>query len=239
MSFLTSDALVAAGGLTLNSTTQQHKLGERVSSSDGRAFRYCLAGGTTLVVGKLQQSPAQVANHLGLAVQAAAAIGATSAAVTLGATATTLNQYAEGFLVITATPGQGYTYKISGHAAASGSATQTLNLEDAIVIALTTSSTADLSLNPHSGVIVNPTTATGSPVGVAVAAVTNANFGWVQCHGSVACLNDAGTTVGLGVAPSAAVAGAVKTMAATLAQVGYALNTGNDTKYNAVYLTIS
>jgi hypothetical protein len=93
-------------------------------------------------------------------------------------------------------------------------------------------------LNPYNGIIVNPTAATGAPVGVAPWALTTATFGWVQTHGVANVLNDSSTTVGLGVAPSAATAGAVKTMAATLCQVGFALQTGTTTDFCAVYLTL-
>lgn len=230
---------IVPGDLTLNTANALTCLGTKAFTDDGRVFRYACAGGVSLVPGKLQQSPAQVSNHLGIAVQAAAAVGATSVSVTLGATAATANQYAGGTMVVTATPGQGYTYKIKSHPAASLSTTLTLTLEDPIVVALTTSSTVSLMANPYNGIIVNPTTATGSPVGVAVTAVTNAQYGWLQVGGAVACLNDTGTTVGLGVAPSAAVAGAVKTMAATLCQVGYAMETGVDTKYNTIFLTMN
>ena len=221
-----------------NTSNQELELGTYAETPDGRGFRYVKAGGTSLVVGKLQQSPAQVANHLGCAVAAASAIGATTVTVTLGATAATLNQYAGGFLVVTATPGEGYTYKIKSNPAADASASCVITLEDPIKVALTTSSTVDLVLNQYNGVIVNPTTATGRPVGVGVNIVTNAYFGWIQTKGEVACLNDSSTTIGLGVAPSAATAGAVKTAATTLETVGFTVNTGTTTKYNCIFLTI-
>lgn len=220
-----------------SSSTQYHVLGDYIQTPDGRGYRYGLAGGTTLVVGKLQQTAAEVTANENLSI-AAAALGATQI-VTTSTVTVTANQYAGGYANIDVTPGVGYTYRISNHAAATA-AVLTINLEaaDSIQVALTTSSKVDLVSHPYNGVIVNPTTATGSPVGVAVYPVVNAQYGWIQTYGPCAVLGDSGTTVGLGLAPSAAVAGAVKTMAATLCQVGYALMTFTDTRYNTAYLTI-
>lgn len=213
-------------------------LGAMITGEDGREFRWCVAGGTSLVAGKLQQSPVQVANHLDLAIVNTQAIGDTQITVTLGATAATANQYAGGSVQIEEATGVGIQYQISSHPAAALSTNLTLNLADPIVVALDTTSKATLVLNQFNGVIVNPATATGIPVGVAVWALPTTTLGWIQTHGPAVCLNDGGTTVGLGLAPSASVAGAVKTMAATLCQVGYAMQTGSDTKYCGIFLTL-
>jgi len=214
-------------------------LGSMITGGDGREFRWCYAGGTTLVAGNLQQAPAQIANHIGLVIVNPQAVGDTQLTVTLGGTAATANQYAGGYVQIYSATGGGLQYQISSHPAqATTTGNVTLNLFDPILVAITTSSTASLVLNPYNGIIVNPTTATSAPVGVAPWALTTATFGWVQTHGVANVLNDSSTTVGLGVAPSAATAGAVKTMAATLCQVGFALQTGTTTDFCAVYLTL-
>ena len=222
-----------------SSTTQYHVLGDYIQTPDGRGYRYALAGGTTLVVGKLQQASAEVTANENLSIAAAAItpVGTVPTIVTTSTVTVTANQYAGGFANIDVTPGVGYTYRISSHPAATA-AVVTITLEDPIQVALTTSSKVDLVASPFNGVIVNPATATSSPVGVGVYPVVNAQYGWVQTYGPAAVLSDGGTTVGLGLAPSASVAGAVKTMAATLCQVGYALMTFTDTRYNTAYLTI-
>ena len=121
------------------SSTQGLPLGSRGETKDGRQFRYALVGGTALVAGNLLQSPAQVANHLSLAVASAAAIGAAEVTVTLGGTAATANQYREGYLVTSSTPGHGYSYKIKSHPAQSTTTGNvTLTLEDPLLVALTT-----------------------------------------------------------------------------------------------------
>jgi hypothetical protein len=237
MSFLSGDVAVAASSVTSSSATKEFALGARAKMPDGRTFRYCLAGGTALVPGKLQQAPAQITNHQNLT-PAAAAIGATSVTVTLGATAATANQYAEGWVVVTVTPGQGYQYKIASHPAADASATLVLTLEDPIAVALTASSRVDLVLNPYSGVIVNPSTATSAPVGVAVYPVTAAQYGWIQTGGSSVILADGALAVGTNVAASNAVAGAVEAATGVQAAIGEALTGVADTEYGAVRLLL-
>lgn len=234
---ITGAIQLAASDIFGDSSVQEHALGSVGFAENGRTFRYVKAGGTALVPGKLQQGPAVVANHQNIAC-AVAALGATSVTVTLGATAATANQYAGGTLVINDVDGEGHTYRIASHPAAGSGETLVLTLDDPILVALTANSEACLFPNLYNGVVVNPTTPTNAPVGVAVKAITASYYGWIQTHGPVSCLNDSTTAVGLGIAPSQAVAGAVKTMAATLSQVGFALQAGVDTEYRTVFLTI-
>lgn len=235
---ITGPIQVSSSDVFGESSTQEHVLGTVGFADNGRTFRYVKAGASNLVPGTLQQGPAVVANHQNIAVAAAAAVGATSVTVTLGATAATANQYAGGTLVVNDVNGEGQTLRIASHPAASSSASLVLTLDDPVTVALTTSSEVCLFPNIYNGVVINPTTPTNAPVGVAVKAITATYYGWVQTHGPVSCLNDAATAVGLGIAPSQAVAGAVKTMAATLSQVGYALQAGVDTEYRTVFITI-
>lgn len=234
---LGADLVITAADLTSNTALQQHNLGERATTGDGRYFRYAKAGGVTLVPGTLQQAPVEVTNHQGLT-PAAAAIGATSVTVTLGATAATANQYSGGWLMVTITPGQGYQYKILSHPAADASASLILTLSDPIVVALTTSSRVDLVLNPYSGVIINPTTATSAPVGVAVTAITNAQYGWIQVAGVACILSDGGSTVGTNVSASNATAGAVEAAVTAQAAIGVAVTGVATTDYGAFKLNI-
>lgn len=240
MSTLRTNLSISPQELFTSSSTQGTDIGALATTGDGRYFRYVLAGGTTLVPGKLQQSPAQDATNYnpsgGLAV-AAAAIGATQVTLT-GTLTIAANALAGAIMSVAVTPGQGYSYRVKSNTAVTAAANCVVTLEDPIIIALTTSSKVTFAVNPYNGVIVNPATATGMPVGVAVFAVPNGQYGWVQTHGTVSCLTDAGTAVGLGLSPSAAVAGAVKTAAATLCVVGYALNTCVDTEYDDIFLTI-
>lgn len=237
MSYMTGDLQITAADLTANTSNQMHKLGERAVTPDGRSFRYCKVGATSLVPGKLYQAPVEVTNHENLT-PTAASIGDTTLTVTLGNTAATANQYAEGWVMVTVTPGQGYQYKIKSHPAASGSATLVLTLEDPIQVALTTSSRVDLVANPFSAVIVNPATATAAPVGAAVYPVTNAQYGWLQVGGPACLLADGAITVGTSLVASNAVAGAVEPLAGVQAAMGVAMTGIADTEYGAVMLTL-
>lgn len=241
---LSSNLLLNPNDITANFATigdaGNVTLGAAAFDNAGNRYRFVKAGGTALVPGKLQQAPAEVTNHQDV-VPTATAVGATSVTVTLGATAATANQYAGGWLVVSVTPGQGYKYLISSHPAADASATLTLTLEDAIVVALTTSSNCDLVANPYSGVIVNPTALSSAPVGGAVTAITASYFGWIQDGGVASLLADGANAVGSNLVASNGVAGAVEDAAAPGAQplVGTALTGCADQEYGAVLLNIA
>lgn len=215
------------------------ELGVRAVTGDGREFRYVQAGAVALVPGTLLQAPAQVGNHIQLT-PAAAAVGATTVTVTLGATAAVANQYSNGFLVVSADSGSGgqpgYMYQISSHPAAALSSSLTLTLGDALLNKITTSAKIDLVMNPQGngaitagteGVVIYPTTATSAPVGVAINALAIGYYGWIQVKGLATVPNDAGggITVGNGVVPSTSVAGAVKSATGTLPVIGVAATT--------------
>lgn len=216
-------------------------LGAKAYTGDGREFRYALAGATALVPGKLQQNAAETTGWEALSVTATAK-GATSITTTTTLTAT-VNQMAGGYVMVTETPGQGYVYKIKSNPAVT-SAAITIQLEDPILVALTTGSQIDIIPSPYSGVIINPTTSTGVPVGVAVFPVTAAQYGWIQVTGAANVLAQGAIAVGVTVCPSTSVAGAVVTNAAgssSLATtiVGSALTGISDTDYGSVYLSLA
>ena len=228
-----------AQGVYEESSSAQHNLGELVHTNDGRAFRYCKAGGTALAPGKLQQSSAQDTGDHNLAIAAASA-GATEI-VTTGTVTVTANQYAGGFVTIADDAGEGYMYRIDSHAAATA-AVVTLKLSDPIVVALTTDTTIDILKNPYDGVIINPTTISSSVAGVAVKALTAAYYGWLQVSGPASVLDDGGLAVGITVCASDNVAGAVEAIAdgaaELLQQVGTAIIASSDTEYGTVNLRL-
>ena len=218
----------------------QHKFGTVGFADDGRRFRYAKAGTSALVAGDLLQCPAEVTTEESLTPTAALA-GATQVTVTTGA-AVTANKYAEGFLVVTNTPGNGLMYKIKSHPANAGAASLVLTLEEPLIVALTASSRVDLVFNPYNGVLQNPATPTGCPVGVAVKAITGAYYGWIQDQGACSVLAGGNITVGrqvtanLGTAASVIVAanGATEAFPA----VGYALTTVVNGENASIFLTI-
>jgi len=232
---LCNDIMIVEGDLTSNSSTPQTTVGSRAVSPEGRVFRYAKAGAVALVPGTLLQAPAEATGNEDLAVAAAAA-GATTVTTTTTVTVTA-NQYAGGWMVVTVTPGQGYQYKIKSHPAATAAAV-TLTLEDPIQVALTTSSRVDLVANPYNGVIINPTTATNAPIGVAVYPISIGYFGWIQVGGPAAVLADGTVTVGTSVVASNGTAGAVEAATGVQAPVGIAMEGIASTEYGMIKLSI-
>ena len=239
MTKLTGPVQAVSQGIFEEETTNLHNLGELAFSNDGRAFRYCKAGGTALVAGNLQQASAQDTGDHDLAIAAAAA-GA-KAIVTTSTVTVDANQYAGGFVSIADDAGEGHLYSISGHAAASG-AVVTFNLSDKIKVALTTDTTIDVIKNPLDDVIINPTTVSSAPVGVATFAVTASSFAWLQVGGAASVLADGTITVGTDVVASDNVAGSVEVTADGAAEilsvVGTALIAATDTEYASINLRL-
>lgn len=237
------------------STQQQHQLGALIELADRRAFRYARAGATALSAGKIDTAPIQKTNHQNQAVQAAAAIGVNTVSLTLGATASTDNEYAEGYFSVGLTPGQGHVYKISYQPATSSAGTQSLTLFDNIQVALTTSSKASLIHNSHNGT-VEGTTQTVRPAGVPMTPVTGTvstptsatyvpQHYWGQTSGVASVLNDQAIALGSWLTMSASVSGAVIAMSGTYAtalltpKVGeMTIKVGVDTQYEPVFLSI-
>lgn len=237
MSSLRVNIQITPQDLFTSSSTAGTDIGALATTGDGRLFRYALAGGTSLVPGKLQQSSAQdTSNFQDLTVTAPAA-GATSI-VTTSTVTLTANQLAGGFLTISsASTNAGYTLKIKGNTAATAAVT-TIYLEDAVIAAPTGTTKIDVIPNPYSGVIVNPATASSNPVGAAVYAVTNAQYGWLQTHGPASVLADGTVVVGTGLVASNATAGALEALTGVQAPVATAITGIATTEYGFVFLTI-
>ncbi len=231
-------------------------VGNRFSSGDYREFVLVQNGASALAAGNLVQGPASIgANHTGLTC-ATAAIGATQITVTLGGTAVTANQYAGGFVVISAGTGKGQTLRIASHPAqTSTSGDVVLTLEDPLSVATSVSdSKASLTLNPYGssnganvathGVIISPSAAsTGPTIGVTVGPIaasstTVPSYGFIQTKGAVACLNTGNTAIGLDLMPGA-VNGAVATyVPATRNRVGTSTVAGEDTKAQIINIQL-
>lgn len=219
-------------------------IGELIRLADHRAFRYALAGASNISKGKAQTAPAQKTNHHNMAVQAAAAIGATSVSVTLGATATAASEYTEGYLTISVTPGQGTIYKIENQPATSSAGTQTVTLFDPINVALTTSSKANLVHNTFANTIEG-TTQTRRAAGTPMITVTASNYYWAQTHGIASVLADQAITLGSAITFSGSVSGAVIANSTTYSTavlttpIGQAdIMAGVDTEYRPIILNI-
>jgi hypothetical protein len=220
--------------------TQEHPLGFKMKATDGRVWRYGLADSNGSTAGQLYVSNANEANHANVTVQTAAAINATSVTVTLGATAATANEYADGLLIPSDVAPEGIAgFEIKSHPAADASATLALALKEPLSEAFTTSSQVTLIHNPYRAVETT-TTQTIPPAGVASVDITASYYGWYQTRGPAAVLIDAtAPAVGLSVTISDATAGAVETLDADgETNLGYMLAAGVSGEFNPVFLTI-
>lgn len=217
-----------------DSSTAQHGLGQMARTKDGRQFRYVECGATALVVGNALQSQVEDTDHDNITCRATA-IGATALLITTGSGNgnLTANEYSEGYAIVDTTPGLGYCYRISDHAAIAASTDGAINLvpEDAIEVALTSDSRVTLVANPYKNVIQHPvTTASGVCVGGAVYPITADYFGWIQTGGPGAALIDGTPAVGQPVTSTAATAGALAVHSAELNHVADMMVTGRTGK---------
>jgi hypothetical protein len=139
---------------------------------------------------------------------------------------------------VVVTPGQGYTYKIKSNAVAAAAA-YSVELEDPLVIALTTDSNVIFTPHPYNGIIIDPGTLTGICVGVAPAILTLSQYGWVQTKGACAVLFT-GTGV-TGKAVGSLVSGTSGSCAPAIAAtniLGYNMSVSISGEYSMIYLTI-
>ena len=230
---------LTAQGPRAISSSKLHDLGTIAETADGRVYRYALAGAVNLAAGLANISPAKVANHTNIAVAAAAAVGARQVSVTLGATAATLDQYADGYLVVNDSAGVGAAYRIEGHQSISSAGTGFIQLSEAIVTALTTSSKVSLVINPWASAIVHATSTAAFCNGTNNVAVTAAYYYWSQTGGMASILSDGIIAKGVG-SIIGTVAGSLATeVAATVTQrISIAPEATVDTKYYPQYMTV-
>ena len=169
-------------------------LGIRGILPDGREFVHAKAA-ATLGIGTHVVQKAVAGTSVNVVAGASAAIGATTVVLTMPATTliTVANQYADGYLATNDATGEGYTYKIktSNTAAASGTATFTLEPNDAIKVALV-SGTSECTIreNEFYNVLARAagTTAVGIPAGVPQVPVSADYYCWLQRRGPATLL---------------------------------------------------
>lgn len=228
---------VSVQTVTSESSTKQEKLGSRVRTPDGREFVYAQDSGSGQTAGQLAVNADEVANHVNIAVAAAAAIGDTKVSVTLGATAATADQYGDGYLVVNDANGEGQTVPIAGHAAIASAGTGTIVLAEPLTQALTTSSQVQL-VQPWS-TKTSVADQADRAVGVPAIDVTASYYHWTQVKGHAAVLADEAVTKGLALTIGSSVAGAVEAADLVGEQViGVAEQALVDTEYRVAYLNI-
>lgn len=236
---------VAPGSTTKGHLNAIYDLGTLMVFPDGRRFRYVQAGASALAPGKLYQRTVPGANYDELAVPSAYAVGDTTVTVTNGATAITLNQFAQGYLSVEDDTGEGHLYKIKSNTAdAATGQTVTLVLESpkGLRVAWTTATTVGLTESPYYKVIVHPSPPTAPLVGVAVDATTALYYGWVQVGGVCTVLCDTACTLAKAVMASTSVDGSVilyTTGGDDEEIVGICVENAADTEYGLVDLRLT
>lgn len=237
------------GGLDLYQTTQNGLFATTVGQKfdvDGGESEVALVFTTTgLAAGVLVQAPPIIANDQNLAVVSysqpsptSGISGPATVVVTLGGSNWTSNEYQGGYIFVTSGTGAGQKLKITNNTVTTSPGPGTITLEDTPSTALDNTSTVSLVPNPYNNVVINPTTATNKPIGVSFYVIPALSYGLIGTKGPWACLNDGGTTIGLGVEPSGATAGAVKTLIAAGNQVGVAQYTGITTDKSIVSINL-
>ena len=178
------------GSEKVTNTTKKRALGTILELPDGREFKYALNGGSAISSGKLASSAAMIGNHDMDLTTAAASVGDTSITVTLGATAATKDQYADGYIYTNDGTGQGQIYRIASNPAADSSATLAVTLasNDAVSVALDSTTESGLAVNPYSGIVVSPTSVTNRTLGVTATDIAANAYGFVQTKGLASVL---------------------------------------------------
>jgi len=219
-------------------------IGQQLILGDGRKFRFARNGATLGIVGDVASSAAIIATDQSMAC-AAGVVGDRIITFTHGAATVVINYFAEGFAIISLTPGGGHCYKVASHLALrNATAGDVVNLAPghALREALTTVSDLSLMAHPYDGVIQIAATITGAPVGVYISAIPVSDFGWLQTRGPGAVLGAGQLTIGSPAVCllSGGTAGAVAPASATTQpKVGFVqMVEGTSAEWSGIFITI-
>ena len=220
----------------------RYPLGTQLMLQDGRKYRFSMAGASTLVPGNAITSVVPIATDVNLTAVATAA-GARVVNFTHGAATVVANYFAEGYVVVSVTPGGGDPYKILDHLALTSSGADLVNLApgNSVRTDLTTTSRVDLINHPNSRVIASPaTTVAAVPVGVAISAPTTLRFCFLQTRGVCGVLTSGTAIAGNVVGTGLGTAGAVGPIAALATQpiFGTVVRAAATGAWSSIFLTI-
>lgn len=224
-------------------TDARHQYGAKMFMGNGDIYRYTKGASTDFVAGKLYASKAREANHQNVALSAAASVGDSYVAPTVGGTAVDANEYDQGFLIFNDNSPEGEWYMITSHGTSTaGSEAVNVYIKPDLKTAATTASEVELVRNPWNEPAIGQLVAERA-CGIPVQDwdVSVAEFGWLKTRGIASCLSDAtGTTVGYVAAISNETNGAVGVFSDVDAEVpvGQVMATGTATEYNSIYLYI-
>ena len=234
-------------------TTRRYRHGTSLFTEDGRHYHYtengavAIGSATLSLGGRIIQSAVPSANHDNQAVAAAAAVGARTVNVTLGASAAA-DLFAFGYLAVndsgTDATAEGYIY----HVESSSAATEVVFTlyPPGLRTALTTLSEVNAVLNPYKLVVIQASPPTAPVVGCTPAQWAASVFGWAQSRGPASVLTDGTVVIGESVMPSNAVDGAVEDWGLAEAAppteigmvVGKVMVVAANTEYSTIWLMI-
>lgn len=219
-------------------------LGSKAVTRDGKIYRWTSNGSTALAEGKTNTGVARVANHSNLALTSSSniAVGSTTISVTLGGTAATADQYADGYAVINDGTGVGQSFLLVGNTAQSStSGSVDLLLAESVTVLLAIASTkVTLIPNPNANVVVTPAVVTNPIAGVSNVPVAASAYFWAQTRGMAGVLSDGVIARGTQGIASDAVVGAVETRvdATVVNPISFAPDATVDAKYYPQFLLV-
>lgn len=248
MAQITGTGTITAADLYTSTATPGDNMvvGQQFVDADtGKTFRYTLAGASNLVMANLLQESVEDPSYENMAVGTAAVAGDAFIQVTNGTATITSSQFVGGSISVytagTVAIGDEYTIVAITGTLTTGGALKVYT-DRPVRFAYTTSAKVVMKRSPWSGVIQTPaTTPTGMAVGVAMNAMTAAQYGFVQTHGVTSVLSDGSTfAVGSGVGTASGTAGCVTVYAAATTKqlVGVAREAAASAHAISVFLTI-
>lgn len=210
-------------------------------TKDGRRYAYALAGAVDLAPGKVNIPVATTANHT-TQTGTANAIGSTVITYTIGATAAAADLYAGGYFAVTDGTGP-CLYRIKSNtvvASGGGSITVTLDDDEGLTVATTTSSKFSLFPSPFRNNVVATASSSLQASGVSNVTVTAAYSYWSQVRGYCSVLSDGIIAKNVSGILSPSVGGAIVTEGTSgiVERISYAPEATVDTKYFPQVLTI-
>ena len=209
----------------VTTTAQRQKLGTRMQITD-REFVYAQAG-EGITVGKLVMGAAGTAAHqVNLAVSAGSA-GATTVTLS-GSLTVTKNQYKDGWLIFNNVGEEGHTYRVKSNTAVSSATgcVVTLDEEDGLATAITTSQQVGLYESPYKEVEAHDANDVAhAPLGWTCVDIADESYGWLCVRGFTSALVDGTPAPGVPLIASNGVDGAVEVYdedgTVNLSPVGY------------------
>ena len=194
----------------LTTTAQKHKLGSRMQIAD-REFVYASTG-EAITVGKLVMGKAGTAAHqVDLAVSASSA-GATTVTLS-GSLSVAKDLYKDGWLLFNDVEEEGHFYRVKGNtlvASATGCVV-TIDEEDGLVAAITTSQQVGLYESPYKAVEVHDgSDIDHAPLGWTCGDIASGSYGWLCVRGFTAGLIEGTPGPGLPLVASNSADGSVE-----------------------------